>query len=440
MNSIAILLPSAENNRTEVHPDFAEEYSACMNSSFFFPVLYNEYECAQYGVDLIVNTPAPVKSQYCILRGDAVDWKSYDDLCHTLRRSGYYPALRHIGGWATPANMPWHTSKADYLYLERVQPYHRYAPHFTPGAYGWFPSLDVIRGTLPAVAKNGRGTLCDSEGKPIVFKRIDYERIDEIARCFSDKALDTVYDRAPMWFESYVPIAKSQGAPVEWRAFYYVGRLAYLCPKHRIPRLENYPSPPQSVLDDLRGYGFQSVDLALTASGDWRVLREGEGEYAKIPEGGLAEDFYERLETEIKRGPYIPEWSWCLVGDIVESHLIGKDRHRVYGSKHFAPKTKVYIVDAFWGQGAERCTAVGIPRYSDHLIGVHMATDLIENFRCEKVFDRDVLKAMWTNRLTEDFERDRRTPVSSTYWDGSDESRKQIEMFAESANRRQAES
>ena len=437
MDSMAVMFPSATGNPGKVHPDYAAEYAACMESSFFFPVLYNEYEFIRDGDELVVNMPAPVKSQYCILRGEAVGWKRYDDLCHVLKRSGYYPALRHIGGWATPANMPWHTPQTDYLYLGRVQPYHRYASHFTPGAYGWFPSLSVIHEVFPAVAKNGRETLCDDDGKPIVFRDIDYEGIDEVAKSFSDKPLDTSFNYAPMWFERYVTIAQHQGVPVEWRAFYYVGRMAYLCPKHRVCDVASYPKPPQSVLDDLRGYGFQSIDLALTTAGDWKVLKEGEGEYAKIPEGGLAAEFYERFEAELKQGPDIPEWSWCLVGSIVESHLIGEEKRRVYGSKHFAPKTKVYVVDAFWGHGAERCTALGIPRYTDHLIGVNMSTDLIENFRCEKVYDRDVLKAMWTNRLTEEFERDRRTPVSS-YWGASERDREMIERFAESANKMRA--
>jgi hypothetical protein len=165
------------------------------------------------------------------------------------------------------------------------------------------------------------------------------------------------------------------------------------------------------------------------------VLKEGDGEFARVPEGGSATEFYEKLEAEMKRGQDIPEWSWCLVGDIVKSHPFGQDKRKVFGTKHFRPGTKVYVVDAFWGQGADRCTALGIPRYTDHLIGVHMDTTLIENFRCEKVYDKDVLKAMFTNRLTEEFEKDRKTPVSTTYWDDGDEARASIERFAEAANR-----
>jgi len=70
-----------------------------------------------------------------------------------------------------------------------------------------------------------------------------------------------------------------------------------------------------------------------------------------------------------------------------------------------------------------------------------MDSRLIENFRYERVFDKDVLKAIWSNRLDEDFEFDRKTPLSGLGcdWWFDEEKAKQIaeafERFA-SAKRR----
>ena len=435
MSRMAVMFPSSACDASAVHEDYAEEYAACSKSQYFFPVLYNEHEYVRLGEELVVSAPAPVKSQYCILRGYPLDWDQYEDLLHTLRRSGYYPALECDGGPARIGEEPWYRSRADGLRPRRVQPYRRYKDRREPGGYSWMPSLSVIESALPGVATNGRETLKDENGDPIVFCEVDYGTIDEIAARFGAEFEGESNRRAPFWFEKHVDVAWEQGAPVVWRAYYYMERLIYLCPKFRVENPELLPGPSRTIMDDASAWGFNYFDIALTGRGEWKVVKEGQGEYAKVPEGGSAEKFYERLELELKRGRDVPEWSWCLVGDIVQSHPFGKEGRTLFGTKHFRPGAKVYIVNAFWGGGGDRCTALGIPRYTDHLIGVHMDTTLIRNFRCEKVYDKDVLKAMFTNRLTEEFERPRRTTVETTYWDDSEWSRKRIENFAESANR-----
>lgn len=66
---------------------------------------------------------------------------------------------------------------------------------------------------------------------------------------------------------------------------------------------------------------------------------------------------------------------------------------------------------AFFGQGAERCTVIGVPKYSDHVIGVVIDTELIDHFELEKVEDREVLRAMFLNRLRERFDKPRKTDL-----------------------------
>ena len=438
MGRMAVLMPSLPGSPAIVHPDYADEYAACSASDYFFPVLYNELEYLWAGEKLAIANPAPVKSQYCIMRGEPLSWMFNDELSHVLRRSGYYRALGNFGVFG-PTHKPAPSGMNECLYPRQVQPYNKYEDHWKPGSYRWFPSIDVIRTALPAIAKNGRRVLRGVDGKPKVFLDIDYDVVNAVVAEFHDEPIPSWESRAPVWFEEYLRIDEDQGVPVEWRVFSYMGRVFYSCPKRHVEDLGHFPSPPETAMAGARSWDFGFYDIALTTGGDWKVLKEGDGEFAKVPDGGSASEFYANLEAEMRRGQDIPEWSWCLVGNIVESHPFGPDKRTVYGTKHFRPGTKVYIVDAFWGGGGDRCTVLGVPRYVDHLIGVHMDTTLIRNFRCEKVYDRDVLKAMFTNRLTEEFERERKTNVNTTYWDDSEWSRKRIEDFAESANKIMAE-
>lgn len=326
MSRMAVMFPSSACDASAVHEDYAEEYAACGKSQYFFPVLYNEYEYVRFGEELAVSTPAPVKSQYCILRGDPIGWSQYKDLLHTLRRSGYYPALECDGGPAWYVESACHYSRADKLHPRRVQPYGRCEDQWKPGSYRWMPSLSIVESALPGVAKNGRETLKDENGDPIVFCEADYETIDEIAARFGAELEGESNRNAPFWFEKYVYVAEEQGAPVVWRVYYYMGRLVYLCPKFRVESPELLPGPSRTVMDSASGWGFNYFDIALSNRGEWKVIKEGQGEYAKVPEGGSAEKFYERLEAELKRGRDVPEWSWCLVGDIVQSHPFGEER------------------------------------------------------------------------------------------------------------------
>lgn len=86
------------------------------------------------------------------------------------------------------------------------------------------------------------------------------------------------------------------------------------------------------------------------------------------------------------------EWRWALVGNIVESHLFGEEKDVRYGTKQFAPGTKVYCSPHQWGDGWERIRVIGKPRHQRNLIMVVMPSKLIDNFRIQKVYSPTILQ------------------------------------------------
>ena len=101
-------------------------------------------------------------------------------------------------------------------------------------------------------------------------------------------------------------------------------------------------------------------------------------------------------------------WRWCLVGNIVKSHVYGESKDVLIGTKHFQPGAKVYMAPANWGDGYEKIVVIGCPRRSRQYIEIIMKSDYIENFRLQKVYQPFLLKMMeeseytWWNNSEED--------------------------------------
>lgn len=315
-------------------------------------------------------------------------------------------------------------------------PYHWHRSDRRKG-YIWSPDPHVYRRLGPAVAKGRSGILRDGSGDPVVFDELRWYEVDRAIASMCDEPLDKLngtFLPAPVRFERFVDVARVAGAPVEWRAFFYEGRLVYLCPKHAVSAPA--PQPPAEMLGLVRAdASFRAIDFAEDASGRWWVLGDDRGDRARVPAGGSPSRFYERLAQEIEKGADFPDWCWCLVADVVSDHRVREGKVAVPGSRHFGPGTKVCFSNGFWGLGAERCTVVGIPKYSDYPVGVVVRTDLLRNFRLERVTDPALLKALYTNRLREPFERDRRTWVEGL-WSTTDEDRAEIEKLADMFNKR----
>ena len=79
---------------------------------------------------------------------------------------------------------------------------------------------------------------------------------------------------------------------------------------------------------------------------------------------------------------------------------------------------------------------LGVPKYSDNLVGVVLRSDLLEDCRCERTADEAVIRALATNRLGEPFERKRETNLRGYYelWGQSEDVRRHIEERAEDFN------
>lgn len=433
MERIAIIFEAADEDLECPSEAFSDEYVASLSVPFFFPVLANltQFSC---GEKFRVNRPAPVKRMYCFLRTHGLDYSKRKELLHSLKRHGYdlimfdsYP----------PSLLHSINSRMNALEPKRVQPYHRYMNRHKK--YAWFPDCLTPRSILPAVLKLSSGKILrDSNGLPRVFREGlgQCEADDVVAEVLGpeiDRYTDT-FRKAPLWFEQYINIAIEKGVSVEWRAYYYLGRLFYLCPKECIPEGAGISEPPRKIVEADPDWGmFCSVDYALDTNGRWWILSRREGSFSPLPAGGDPTTFLQNLASEIDCGYDYPDWAWCVVGTIVQQHCIGERRVKVLGSKHFPAGQKVYVVNAYFGLGAERCTVIGKPKYSDRYVCVDMETDLIENFSVERVADDVILRAIYTGRLYEKFERDDTHTWSC--WGNEDKDLENAKKFAETSNR-----
>jgi hypothetical protein len=114
------------------------------------------------------------------------------------------------------------------------------------------------------------------------------------------------------------------------------------------------------------------------------------------------------------------EWVYCLVGNVVDKHEFGTDKEIRYGTKHFAPGTKVYCLykEGWGGTGYEHIVVMGKPRKQYRLIKITIPRKYINNFRLKKVRNRKVIKE-----------------VSRYYnWDNIEEVKEEILSFVEYFN------
>ncbi|MBP3268518.1 MAG: hypothetical protein J6M07_09420 [Ruminococcus sp.] len=88
------------------------------------------------------------------------------------------------------------------------------------------------------------------------------------------------------------------------------------------------------------------------------------------------------------------EWRWCMVGNIVDTHIYGENHELMHGTKHFRPNAKVYISLSYPGMGNEKVRVIGIPRHSKDYIEIAILRRYICNFRLQKVFSPAVLRRM----------------------------------------------
>ena len=133
---------------------------------------------------------------------------------------------------------------------------------------------------------------------------------------------------------------------------------------------------------------------------------DGKGEYIKrywmiMTEGGdeswirLHNPKNNPLDRNFPPDEQLPEWAFCIVGNVVDEHLFGAEKKVVRGSKHFRPGAKLYILDGFWGMGGEYLIVMGQPRNKRTLIKIVFKRSLIKNFRVKQAYDRRVVRELY---------------------------------------------
>lgn len=441
MEKIAILFPGDEALK-EPLPEFAEEFAICSKLNLFDCVLYHRQDTDKRK-ELAVSARGATKSQYCIMRG--LDYSVFDRdiLEHALKRCGYKPI--YYDSWLCNDRIDRYLDcrfdHGNYI-PKRIKPYHR---HFecdssTPR---WFP--DCVSGEFktPMVAKDNNSVLRNDDGSiRLIVGEFDGEEIDGIILSFDKKGADFYTDRyceAPMLFEEHLNIAEVGGVKVEWCIFCCLGKIFYASPKFPVRVDRELPRPPEDLLRALEDYDFLATDVALTVDKGWKITRRVRGEISNVPLGGNVKEFYQAFHTALMTEEDVPEWIWSPVAYIVNEHTLGQKQVKAKWTLHFSAGTKVYITDAYWGQCADRCTVLGIPKYSNYVIGVAISTDLLDHFELEKVTDRDVIRAMWTNRLQERYERHRETCLRTTYWGDSDREKEMALRFVNFIKQERAE-
>jgi hypothetical protein len=110
------------------------------------------------------------------------------------------------------------------------------------------------------------------------------------------------------------------------------------------------------------------------------------------------------------------EFIWCLVGNIVDKHLAGKELGIKRGTKQFVAGAKVYCFPSMWGDGYEKIMVIGKPRKRQKLIRVIMESKYIKNWRLQKVYDPFVISEMVNNYGWSNLDEDKRTIELMLEW------------------------
>lgn len=372
VDTIAVLIPSADDDSSTVDPRYAEELKSCSAVDLFYPVLYNERT-------FVANKPAPVKSMDALRRG--IDF-------NRDRRPGSFRCHRNDEEEAARHAFKRQGYRLVFSDLHSIRPY---------GPKDGFSPCRHLPTHMPSYGE----ILFDSWREPRWMpESFTYDVI--MASIMKGTGFEKTSDTPG-------GLAHIGADIIEWRVFYYEQRVVYAAPNSSSPMAPLFPSP----LEDFAGKPlvtteFTAIDLVLDTEGAWWVIGVRPGETAAIPKGGNAGEFYRRLAEEIRRGPNMPSWCWGLAAEVIDSHVIGNRKVTVPGTLNFAPHTKVWIIDGYWGTGGERLTVLGFPKYCSHLIAVSMARDLLRNYRLERVEDPVVLRALLTGRADERFERERK--------------------------------
>lgn len=82
---------------------------------------------------------------------------------------------------------------------------------------------------------------------------------------------------------------------------------------------------------------------------------------------------------------------WCVIGNISDHLHGGPDPDGFYqGTKMFAPATKVFLGDAYWGNSGDRLHVVGLHRGSKKFVDCVVGIEVLMNLRLQSVYSKRV--------------------------------------------------
>ena len=95
---------------------------------------------------------------------------------------------------------------------------------------------------------------------------------------------------------------------------------------------------------------------------------------------------------------------WCIGANVVLEREYGEHKEIRRGTKHFKPGAKVFILDFYWGMGADELVVMGRHRKSGRFIELSMASKHLANLRAELVYSPTVIKAVMAHHQFGQFE------------------------------------
>lgn len=290
MKKFILLFPcSPLNGIKKVDEDFDKEYEEARNAGFDI-ALFDHDALVSRGEVILGSVP---EKSVVILRGWMLSMAQYEKLhAHLLDM--------HITMMTTPSEYElkhyWPKAYQAYPVLREMSPRCLWTEDkaFSPQHVKQF-----FNGAPVAVkdhVKSAKGV----EGAMFIKNSRKKEEVWSVV----DKMLK---ERGPLFergivFKEKIDIRKDNNDQnIEMRLFFLRGRLLHAsgngCDYHRFM----IPSEISTALGSELGEGFYVVDLALDASGAWRVLECGDGQVSGLTDRANVGEFYRHLKWELAR-------------------------------------------------------------------------------------------------------------------------------------------
>lgn len=432
MDRMIIMFPAKAGMR-DVVDAFADEYAVVQRMSFFDIVLFDFDSAVEAGELILSRQPENPKAPM-MYRGPRLSIAQYKELFSAAKAADYRMITND-----------WQYGRLHRFAFDNghvVGETHRDTPESRDVSWNhsWYTGYGNMHRCLLGEDRS-YAKAPNSRGRRRIAKDLDADsrvvaEFDELTREFFD-GLRTQYLREDDYglyrnliIQEYVELKRYDGATNEWRGRFFDGQLFELLPNSGQP--DDAPQPPQWMIDKHKSESpYYELDFAEVYDGDWLILGSDDGQVAKRAIGQSAEDYYASLERVARESPHLPEWIWCLVANVAEdATYTRKDGTVGKGTKHFSPGTKIYIGSTWHGSyGDLKFVVMGKPRHQRRLIQIYMGEDKLCNFRLKKVYDKRVIEHM--TRFDRGMLRLGASPEVHGGWDNTDESKKEIEEWAE---------